>query len=323
MKTNRRLLRGLVFFPILICVGSLWGCASWFDSRAAGDYGGFSGPRIKSAFKKQMAHPPQEADDFKPLPEMTSDDFESSGDMYFANGEFYMALVQYEKALGLKSDNTRVTYKKGLLFLFADKYEDAAKEFQAVIEKAPGHASAYEGLGQAQFQMKKHDEAEKSLLKAIENNPKLWKARNFLGNIYDYRKRYDAAQKMYSEAILLNPREISLYNNLGVSLSLAGNYESAIKAFMHALETNGPKEKVYNNLGLVLAKTGQYEAALEAFKKGTDSPRANNNLGCAYMANGEFKEAAQFFRKAIEVSPKFYVKASENLKKVELTDFIN
>lgn len=321
-KKNRKLLTGMVLFTLLISIGSLSGCATfWRDSNA--DYGSLSGPRVKSAFKKQMAHPPEEANSLKPLPEMTSDDFESSGDMYFGNGEFYMALVQYEKALGLKPENIRVTYKKGVLFLFADKVEDAAKEFQAVIAKKPGHASAHEGLGQALFQMRKHNEAEKSLLKAIEINPKLWKARNFLGNIYDLRKEYDAAQKMYAEAITLNPREISLYNNLGVSLSLSGNYEAAIQAYMHALETNGQKAKVYNNLGLVLAKTGRYEAALDSLRKGTDSARANNNLGCAYMANGEYKEAAQFFKKAIEVSPKFYVKADENLKKMELRDSIN
>ena len=311
----------VVFLPTLICVASLLGCAtSGHDSRKMDDYGSFSGSPVKSAFRKQIAHDTEETIAFKPLPEMTSEDFESSGDMYLANGEFYMAFVQYEKALGLKPDNMRVTFKKGLLFLFAEKYEDAVKEFQTVIEKVPGHASAYEGLGQALFQMRKYDEAEKSLLKAVELNPKLWKARNFLGNIYDYQERYDLAHKMYSEAILLNPRETSLYNNLGVSLSLAGNYESAINAYMHALETNGPKVKVYNNLGLVLAKTGRYEAALEAFKKGTDSARANNNIGCVYMANGEFKEAARCFKKAIEVSPKFYVKANENLKRIELRD---
>jgi tetratricopeptide (TPR) repeat protein len=35
------------------------------------------------------------------------------------------------------------------------------------------------------------------------------------------------------------------------------------------------------------------------------------------MAQGEYKKAAQCFNKAIEISPKFYAKANDNLKKVE------
>ena len=110
--------------------------------------------------------------------------------MNLANGQYYMAYVQYEKALGLKPDNVRVVYKKGLIFLCSDRCEEAAKGFQSVVDKAPGHAFAYEGLGQALFRMGKHDEAEKNLLKAVELDPKLWKARNFLGNIYDHQKNY-------------------------------------------------------------------------------------------------------------------------------------
>jgi len=109
-----------------------------------------------------------------------------------------------------------------------------------------------------------------------------------------------------------------LYNNLGISLSLAGRYEESINAFKQALGAKGPKEKVYNNLGLVFAKTGRYDAALDALMKGSNSAKAYNNLGCVYLAQGEYRKAAQSFNKAIEVSPKFYTKANENLKKIVL-----
>jgi tetratricopeptide (TPR) repeat protein len=108
-----------------------------------------------------------------------------------------------------------------------------------------------------------------------------------------------------------------------VSLSLSGQYEESINAFKKALSAKGPKEKVYNNLGLVLAKSGRYEAALDAFMRGSDSAQAYNNLGCAYLAQGEYQKAAQSFNKAIEMSPKFYTKANENLKKIQLERSIN
>ncbi|MDD5207678.1 MAG: tetratricopeptide repeat protein, partial [Desulfobacterales bacterium] len=172
MKKNLGFLGCVTFFSMLICLGSMSGC-SFLGFGSRDDYGGLSTPRVKSAFRKQIARSQEETTAFKKLPEMTSDDYENSGDMYFGNGEFYMAYVQYEKALDLKPDNVRVMYKKGILFLFTDKYEDAAKEFQVLIKKAPDYASAYEGLGQALFQMRKYNEAENSLMKAVELDPKL------------------------------------------------------------------------------------------------------------------------------------------------------
>jgi Tfp pilus assembly protein PilF len=39
------------------------------------------------------------------------------------------------------------------------------------------------------------------------------------------------------------------------------------------------------------------------------------------MAQGEYQKAAQSFNQAIASSPKFYEKAYENLKKVEMRKF--
>jgi tetratricopeptide (TPR) repeat protein len=77
------------------------------------------------------------------------------------------------------------------------------------------------------------------------------------------------------------------------------------------------KNKIYNNMGLVLGKLGRYDEALEAFKKVGDEASAYNNLGCMYMAGRNYRAAIMAFQKAIEVNPRFYVKANENLKIAE------
>jgi Flp pilus assembly protein TadD len=116
----------------------------------------------------------------------------------------------------------------------------------------------------------------------------------------------------------LRPHDGALYNNLGVSQSLARQYGQSVQTFMQALYNDGPKERIYNNLGLVLARSGRFAEALDAFMKATDSAKAYNNLGCIYLENGEYRKATQAFEKAIEVSPKFYTQANENLKKIPL-----
>jgi tetratricopeptide (TPR) repeat protein len=109
-----------------------------------------------------------------------------------------------------------------------------------------------------------------------------------------------------------------LYHNLGISYSLAGDYTRAISAFQKALENQYLDKKVFNNLGLAFSKVGRYQEAFEAFKKGGDIAHAYNNLGCAYLEQGKFQNAVRCFEKAIELSPTFYARANENLKKARM-----
>ena len=56
---------------------------------------------------------------------------------------------------------------------------------------------------------------------------------------------------------------------------------------------------------------------MEIFKKGGDEAAAYNNIGYLYLIEGKYNEAINSFKKAIEINPRFYVRAHENLKKAE------
>jgi len=251
----------------------------------------------------------------KTLANKTSAEYESLGDRFFSRDDLVKAFLNYDKAMQLDSENSRVQYKKGLSLVAGKINEDAIKEFQDVIKRDPSYAQAYEGLGLAYFQMKEYEKCEKSFKKALELNPKLWKSQNYLGNIYDRQKKYQKAIEKYYAAIALNPDEKILYNNLGVSYYLAGAYSRAVIAFNNALEHNNADARTCNNLGLALARLGRYQEALVAFRKGGNEARAHNNLGCIYLEQGKFGEAIDSFSKAVEINPKFYTKASDNLQK--------
>ena len=274
--------------------------------------------RSSDVLTDQVTLFPSETGTPKTLPELTGDDYERLGDVYFSKGDSVMAFVQYEKSLRLTPDNTRIHYKKGLLFVFEGMNEDAIEEFQKVLEKEPEHTLAHNGLGQAFFQVKKYDGAEKHLRKAIELDSSLWKSHNLLGILCDYRRQHEVAIKEYETAIALNPDNELIYNNLGISYSMAEEYEKAINAFNKALEIESSYGKIYNNLGVVLSKLGRYQEALEAFRKGGDESQAYNNLGCIYLWKGEYEKAIQFFEKAIVLKPDFYDKANENLKRCRI-----
>lgn len=255
----------------------------------------------------------------KKEPDMTAEAYENLGNQYLQQGNMDEAFVQYNKALQLNPQGSRVRYKVGLLFLRRGLPDEALKEFQEILKKDEGYALAHEGMGQAFMQMGKYDEAEKNFHKALQLNPELWLSHNFLGMIYDRKLRFEDAIAHYEVAITIKPDQDIVLNNLGVSYYLKGEYEKSVEILLKALGagSNLKNPKIYNNLGLVLGKLNRYEEALEAFKKAGDSAAAYNNLGYVYFLQGRYKEAATAFEKALEIKPSFYHRANENLKKAK------
>jgi tetratricopeptide (TPR) repeat protein len=317
MTKNKMFLCTVV--ALAFVAGSLSGCASTGQNLQTGDQKyNLVRPKLNSMSNNQVASIPGEIQTSKTLPEMTSDELEQMGDVLLSRGDLQMAFVRYDKSLQLNPDNTRVLYKKAFLYVLGGMYEEAIKGFKEVLKRAPGHALSYEGLGQAFFHIGKYDEAQMNFRKGIELNGNLWKAHNFLGIICDYDGTHETAVQEYAAAIRLRPDEGVLYNNLGISYAIAGRYEEAINAFHKALETEFSKRKIYNNLGLVLARLERYQQAFEAFRQESNEAQAYNNLGCVYLNEGKYKKAISCFEKAIAVSPGFYVKANQNLKKARM-----
>lgn len=315
MEKTRPTLMSASFFIFLVII-FVSGCAGGKGFRMEISTGNSSG-NLQSAAVETAKAPGDEKSKVKTLPEPTGDEYERLGDAILNKGDYYLAYVQYEKALGLNPDNLRIEYKKGLTLLMAEKNNDAIEQLNFVIKKDPQFSLAYEGLGRAHFQNRSYADAEKNFRKAVELNPKLWRSFDYLGNIFDYRKQHDRAIYEYSRAIQAKPDEGSLYNNLGVSYSMLGRPEEAVEAFEMAIERNFRESRVWNNLGLVLANLEEYDRAFEAFRNGGGPAQAYNNIGVVYLNQGRYADAVHCFKRAIEIEPSFYAKAGENLKKAE------
>ena len=252
------------------------------------------------------------------LPEINADEYEKLGDAMLANGNYFMAFMQYENSLKKDKDNLRVEYKKGIAMLGGGRLKEARKLFKIILGKKPDFAPAYEGMGRIDFKNKLYPVAKYRFEKAIGLDPVLWRSYGYLGVLHDIRKQYDLAIKEYLTALIIKPDAGFIHNNLGVSFYMSGRYKEAVDSFYRALRLQYDKNKVYNNLGRVLIKIEDYDKALEAFKKGNPEAVAYNNVGVGYLNNGQTEKAAEYFKKAIELSPRFYVLANENLKKCRL-----
>jgi Flp pilus assembly protein TadD len=250
----------------------------------------------------------------KNLPEMTAKDYELAGDAYFLQHNLPMAFVQYDKALRLAPAQLSLRYKKGLILLERHLAREALREFQEILQTDDTFALAYEGSGQAFLLLGDIPQAEQTLQRAIALDASLWKSHQLTGMIYDHQERFEAAIASYRAALALKKDDGSLYNNLGVSYHRKGDYDNAVRAFEKALHMGYADARVYNNLGLSLAKLDRYQDALVAFTRGGDQAKAQNNLGVIYLTAGKYREAVAAFEKALQLSPRYYATANENLR---------
>lgn len=235
------------------------------------------------------------------------------GDLYLQQGNPSLAIVHYQKALDADPSLFRIHAKIGDMFLKKGLAQDALQHFQEVLTHDDHDAFALEGGGEAYFRMGKEEEAEASFRKAIAVKPDRWQTRNFLGMLLDRQKRHQDAIAEYQQGLRVRPDEAILLNNIGLAYYLLGRYEDAVRSFQQALHTGSGQPKIHNNLGLALAKLKRYQDALESFRSGSSEEEAYNNLGAFYLSSGESGPAIACFKKAIEVSPRYYDTANDNL----------
>ena len=246
--------------------------------------------------------------------DMSPKELQRLGDLYLQQGNPALAIVQYQNAVEADPSLFHIHYKMGNMFLKKGLPQDAIQHFQEVLKHDEQDALTFEGLGEAYFRVGKEEEAETSFRKAIALQPDRWQTRNFFGMLLDRQKRHQDAIAEYEHGLRLRPDEATLLNNAGLAYYLLGRYEDAVQSFHRALLTGSGQPKIHNNLGLALAKLARYHDALESFRRASNEEEAYNNLGVFYLSSGKAGNAVACFKKAIELSPRYYDKANDNLR---------
>jgi Tfp pilus assembly protein PilF len=242
-----------------------------------------------------------------------ADEYEQLGDTYVRQGNWTLALLQYDRALKSAPRHARVRHKKYLLFLANRLHADAVAGFLELVREQPHNSQAWEGLGRSYLQAGLEIDAEDALRRAVQEDAKLWRAHALFGALYDLRQEHSRAVSAYRTALDLKPDRLELRNNLGRAYYLMGDYRKAIEEYTLARKRGYSEGPIHNNLGLALAKTGAYKDALAAFRLGGTEPQAFNNLGIVYLEAGRAADAVVCFRKAIDANPKFDQRANEQL----------
>lgn len=107
------------------------------------------------------------------------------GTKLLEDGDFHAATVPLARARDLEPEKASIREALGRAFFRSQRYEDAAAEFEAIVEKAPTDDFALFCLGRSYQLLGRHEEARHPLALACNLRPER----------RDYRKYRDRARK--------------------------------------------------------------------------------------------------------------------------------
>lgn len=227
------------------------------------------------------------------LIKMTTEKDYEIGESYYENGEYKMALRQFEKCIILGDYHNCLNYI-GLCHIRLKQYELAAKAFKDILDDC-------------------HD----SVVPVIN-----------LGRVYLYQGLLTEAFEMFNSAINIDPYDEDPYFYLGVYYEKIKKYEEAIKCYEKSLSINIKQSETHLNLGICYRQLYLYKESLKefdlAYKYDDECLLAKQNKGTAYVEMKDYTNALNEFLFIIKKYPKYI----ENIIDIvhcyyKLNDFLN
>ncbi len=165
----------------------------------------------------------------------------------------------------------------GAVYDAQGEYDLALREYEKTIELDPQNATAHFAAANIYLRFKKYVEAEKGFFKAAKLSPENPSYHNNLGWVYMENGKLLEAAESAKTALKLDPKKAYIYlDTLGVIEMRGGDYDASEKYLLEAkglaplTEAAGRKE-IYSHLIELYVKSGDWEEATaikEALEKG-------------------------------------------------------
>jgi len=126
-------------------------------------------------------------------------------------------------------------YQRGLAHYNEKRFNEAEKQFTAILAVDPNQAVAHNNLGLVYHAQGRDKEAVIEYLAALRINPSLAEAMNNLGLLYDQQGRAEEAVNLYERALKINPDYSEAHLNYAIILERLGYLEEARKHYQSFL----------------------------------------------------------------------------------------
>ncbi|MDX8406627.1 MAG: tetratricopeptide repeat protein [Mariprofundus sp.] len=242
---------------------------------------------------------------------------QAQADAVLSQGKNRDALYYYQAILKKTPKDRTALIHSGHIYLDIGLPELAEDYFKRVLEGNPADAEALEGLGISRIKLHHYAPARLDLQRAVLLDSKRWNGWNGLGIIADIGGDYGKAGEFYRKGLTVLPHYPPLINNLGYSQMMAHHYREAEETLRSGLKYAPDSHWLKNNLGMALAWQGDYQGGVKAISAAIGEAAAYNNVGYIALLKEDYQKAASCFESAMQSSPNYYLRAAQNLKRVQ------
>ena len=221
-----------------------------------------------------------------------------------------MALTMLNNWLQTEPEDTNALFDRGLVYQIRRRYEEAAQDYQAVLERNPEFYIAYIQLGVVTYELGELDKAVEAIEAGIElaeksdTNPTA--AYLELGRIYQRAGDLDLAQDAYWQAVSRNTHVDRIYLYYAEFIEEQGEFDAALWAYKQMVEVSINKGWAYGELAGFYQRRGILNQALMNYERAIDNNQ-DDPLLYVYLAETHFQlghqeEALTAFEQAIALN---------------------
>jgi tetratricopeptide (TPR) repeat protein len=179
-----------------------------------------------------------------------AENFQQIGNIRFRSRQLEAALTAYDLSLEANPEDAATIRQRAETLLALKRYEEAVRDFTAVLEKAGPIADVYRGRSVALAALNKHREAINDYTMSLQYEP----APNMLaqrGWAY-LLEAAKLAKEDFEEAVRLNPEDPAFYQGLAYATVMLGDHTNAVAEIE---KTSANTKRVVGQLG---PKSWQY-----------------------------------------------------------------
>jgi tetratricopeptide (TPR) repeat protein len=166
----------------------------------------------------------------------------------YESGSHQEAITSLKKAIELEPGNLEFQYYLGLTYSAMERYEEALKVFENIVEKEPvTYRKAYFEIAAVYAKQKHYRKTLDTLTRVEEIDPKDFRIFLEKGYAFQNLKQYELAIESFNKAKDLEPKMLQLtYYNIGMVHLAAEAFDRAVYMFTKSIEVN-PETSVARN----------------------------------------------------------------------------
>jgi tetratricopeptide (TPR) repeat protein len=223
--------------------------------------------------------------------------------------KFDDALKCFDSVLDLDPSNVEAWRRKGDVFAKTNRWGGAIQCYTEAVKHAPRREDIWIAMSETYINHEKFKDASRSLDEVLKIN--IWSSDAWYlqGIVFSKIDRWGAAIQCLDKSININPFHIKAWKAKGDLLFNTNRYEEAMNCYEKALRIQPENPKLLLSKVRVLKSQGLFDEALEILKyvqkAKKDNPDVLYEIGDILQETGKAYKALKSFDLALEIRPNF------------------